>query len=252
MEPGDRYTTFENLDSELKDIKETCSKLFSENWEENFEAITELRSYTKYNFEEFKHYWTYLRPRIMQVSFSLRSFLSKNSLMLLSELFSQPRPEMTPTDILESLLNKSSSEKSFLKSEILTAISNICQNFLNLEIFKVILQQTFSKSSGIAKISLKLVEKHIEKLGPSDKFEVLLMLEEGKRQEHQILGKKVFTELQLTWPEFKESCEKLSENRKKWLLGLSKEKISEKPSLKALISQSKKIPKENSDIFINE
>lgn len=252
MEPGDRYTTYENLSTELKDIKETCTKLFSENWEENFEAVTELRAFIKFNWEDFKHYWTYLRPRIMQVSFSLRSFLSKNSLMLLSELFGEPREGMVPTDILEFLLSKSASEKLFLKSEILTAVSNLCENFANIEIFKVVVQKSLSKSAEIAKVSLNLLEKSYEKLGFSDKFELLLMLEGGKRQEHLNIGKKIYSDLDSGWSDFQETREKLSDKRKKWLQTLAKEKNSVKPSIKSFISQTKKVFKENPDIFINE
>src|SRR5574343_467448 len=98
MEPGDRYVSFLALERPDKDIKEVVQMIFEQDWQMNFDSVTQLRGFIKFCWEEFSHYFGYLRPRIMNLAFSIRSSLSKNTLMLLSELFITQREGMMPTD----------------------------------------------------------------------------------------------------------------------------------------------------------
>jgi hypothetical protein len=253
MEAGDRYTTFSSLPEPSKDIKTTVESLFSNDWSLNFEAITELRSFLKFKWEEFSNYFTYLRPRIMQLAFSIRSTLAKNSLMFLSELFSCSRPGMVPTDILDLLLSKSASEKSFLKSEILTAIQNICENFTGFEVFLIVLSHCSSKSLGICKVALGFLEKLVGRMDFHQKFEAMvLIIEDGKRQELQALAKKFLIEVESDSELFRMKFENLPEKSKKKVLSLTASKSTKKESLKEMLKQRQGPNKENFEIMLNQ
>ena len=251
MEAGDRYVSYLALEKPQKDIKDIVLMLLSDDWQMNFDSVTELRGFMKFNWEEFSHYFGYLRPRIMNLAFSIRSSLAKNTLMLLSELFSTTREGMIPSDILDTLLSKSSSEKSFLKSEILTAIQNICDNFISFEIFEVILSSSFSKSTSVSKTSLHYLSSLLLKMPLESKFEALPLLEEGKRCEHQVIAKKILTELDLTMADFREKVKTLPEKSQKWIQSLVSSKSIQKPSLKEIIKQNK-ANKENFEVILNE
>jgi CLASP N terminal len=218
---SERYTTYEDLLQSVQDIKETTVLLFSDNWEENFHSITHLRSCVKYNWEEFQHYWEYIRPRILQLASSLRSTLAKNALILISEILKFPRENFEISEILNMLLNKSAIEKSFIKSEIITGIENACNNYPSLVNSEILLCHSFSKSNNISKISLKYLDIMLTKLALDEKFNILAKLNQGKRYEHNIIAKKILLDLESNWNELPGQLETLDPKIKTWIATLA-------------------------------
>lgn len=209
MEAASRYLKFEDLPSQYKNIKEICPLLFSNNWEDNFQSLTDLRSFLKFNWNEFQHYWNYLRPRILNLTTSIRSVLAKNALLFISELLIIKRPHLHIPDILQLLISKSAVEKSFLKDEVINAIKNACDNYSCIENCDVLLRQSFSKSAVVSKIALKYLEQMVGKLNCEEKFEIVLRLADGKRQDHFLIGKKIVTELEAVWGDFNSEIDKI-------------------------------------------
>jgi hypothetical protein len=209
MEAASRYTKFEDLPSQCRNIKEICPLLFSNNWEDNFQSLTDLRSFIKFNWDEFQHYWKYLRPRILNLTISIRSALAKNALLFISELLIIQRPLLQIPDILELLISKSAVEKSFLKDEVINAIKNACENYSCIENCDVLLRQSFSKSAVVSKIALKYLEQMVGKLGFEEKFEIVVRLADGKIQDHFLIGKKIVTELEAAWGDFNSAIDKI-------------------------------------------
>ncbi|OMJ65490.1 hypothetical protein SteCoe_38122 [Stentor coeruleus] len=251
METESRYIKFEDLPSQHKNIKEICLLLFSSNWEENFESLNDTRSFIKFNWDEFQHYWKYLRPRILNLTTSIRSVLAKNALLFISELLIITRPQLKIPDILQLLISKSAVEKSFLKDEVLNAIKNACDNYPCIENCDVFISQSFSKSAVVSKIALKYLEQMVCKLGYEEKFNVLLRLADGKRQDHILIGKKIITELETAWEDYNSEIDKVlntgtdcpeikvDEKVKNWVSLLVNSKKQEKVPIKDLIKKQK-------------
>lgn len=240
MEPASgRYTNFEDLSQPTVDIKESTRLLFSENWEDNFKSITQLRAFSKHSWEEFKYYQLFLKPRIFQLAASLRSTLAKNTLMLITEMLNEFREDFDITDILIMLLSRSSVEKSFLKSEVINGIQNGCFNYPSLANCEAILMNSFSKSLGIVKISLKFLDLMVGKLGKDEKFKILLLLADGKRQEHSVIAKKILVELELTWDDIHNNLQGLNQKQSSWISSLKATKNHDKISIKDAIKQKK-------------
>lgn len=239
MEPLEKYTNYEDLSTTLPNIKEITILLFSNNWEDNFESLTRLRTFNKHNWNELKYYWIYLKPRIIELCSSLRSSLSKNALIFVSETLNAKKELFEVKDLLKMLLSKLAIEKSFIKSEVMNGISKICTNYSSLDNCEIILDYTFSKSVNIAKMALKYLENMLSKLSPENNYKVLLRIEKGKRQEHSNLAKKILAELNDEWPEYKNFLD-LEENKlKNWVFGLNKQKPLQTISLKDVIKSKK-------------
>ena len=236
---SERYTKFEDLADGTEDIKDSTRCLFSDDWSENFQAVTKLRAFIKYHWDEFKYYWIYLKPRIFQLCSSLRSTLAKNTLMFMSELLDQYREGLQTNDILILLFSRSSIEKSFLKSETIIGIENACRNYPSSSNCIAILTNSFSKSVGIAKLSFKYLDSMISKLKIEEKFEILLKLSEGKRQEHIVIAKKILLELELAWDDYQSNLLHLSSRLLAWIHELKAPKNQEKLSIKEVIKSKK-------------
>jgi hypothetical protein len=215
--------------------------LFSENWEENLNALAYLRVLLKSNYNEFKSHWENIYPRVVQLCLSIRSAVSKNALNFVAELVSEKREGFETADLLTFLLSKSANEKSFLKSEITNAIENLCVNYPSLNNCQRIVEQSHSKSANVAKVSLKYIEEMVFKLTNEEMLQILIMLMEGKRQEHTSIARKIVINLSKDWEGFEEKVEEMEDKEKKWVRKLSEKKENNKPSLKEMIRMQQNI-----------
>ena len=161
--------------------------------------------------------------------------------MLVAEILNEYREDFEVSEIFSMLLSRSSIEKSFIKTEIVNGLQNACNHYPTLENCQAALNHSFSKSVGIVKISLKLLDTMIGKLSKNEQFSILLKLIEGKRQDHIIIAKKILVELELLWPELPIQISSLDSKLSSWITSLRAPKSKHISSLKDTI----KLKKEN-------
>ncbi|OMJ95027.1 hypothetical protein SteCoe_1729 [Stentor coeruleus] len=244
-----QYTSYEDLPVDLKDIQTISIRINSEQWDENFESLTDLRSFLKYNWTELMPILDTLQPRIVQLTGSLRSALAKNALMFLTELLSTQRENLNVPFLLQSLIAKSAFEKAFIKNEVINAIENACRNYPTLDNCEVLLSYTLSKSVGVAKNALKYLEDMTGKLGNEEKFLVMIKLADGKRQEHAGIAKKIMAELEKNWPEYGQRVEGLNDKGRTWVNMLSAQNKQPKIALRDIIKNKKAEATGQNDLF---
>ena len=128
------YTDFENLQeldiSNLDQIRLILENLNSSDWLAQFKALDDLRRLNKYCknlfFESFDQFVTQIKDQAS----SLKSYLSKNTIILLKEVCNN-RDERIPlwvATILNILVKSYNSPKKIISSEAEAALKNLTEN----------------------------------------------------------------------------------------------------------------------------
>jgi hypothetical protein len=118
----------------MKDIQPKFEEIqtlsLSENWKDKFEAIEQLRILNKFHFDQFCSKLPEATPFIEESIDNLRSNISKNSLLLVSEIFAVPRIYdlgLLLEHVLRPTLLKTTFEKQFIAKEAAQAMKHITQ-----------------------------------------------------------------------------------------------------------------------------
>ncbi len=168
------YTAFEDLQNTFQDMPNIrqiiedirCKVEFSDNWRDHFDAIESLRILNKYNSHETRLHLSFLVDFLQKSLESLRSHLSKNSIMLIKEVFQCYRDnkdsEKFLDQILPTILEKAVSEKGFLKSEARAALKALEKTGCNNNVINVLCRKSFDKNAIISELSFQSLAEIIQ------------------------------------------------------------------------------------------
>lgn len=123
------YTSYESLEPVQPTPETYEGQLKSLDWKVQFATLTALRQLCKHQSDLFFQLSPSLLPLIASLSDSIRSNLSKNALLLLTEMFLEPHPahaELAEA-LVPGLLQKTISEKSFIRQQATAALRNLCR-----------------------------------------------------------------------------------------------------------------------------
>jgi hypothetical protein len=153
------YEKFEDLkefilDDKFEDLlNNTLKNLFDENnWYNQFEAVNDLRRLNKFHFDIFDCIFEKIVSNLAKLTSSIRSNLSKISLMLIKEFFNIRSYLRESKQSLKLLINclvtQSSSMKSFIKEEALGGLDNLASNmeFYSPCIVNILIEECSNKS----------------------------------------------------------------------------------------------------------
>ena len=161
------YTAFDDLANCYEDnsnfgaiISELKEQIESEdNWRIHFAAVETLRVLNKYYPNEIRKYFADLVTFLQKSLESLRSNLSKNTLMLIREVFQSYKHSQALdsflNEILPIILEKSVSEHSFLKSEARAALKALEKTGCNNNVIQVHCSKSFDKNGVISELSFQ-------------------------------------------------------------------------------------------------
>ena len=123
------YTSYEGLEPLQPDPASYEGLLKSLDWKVQFSTLTALRQVCKHHPEVFFQLVDSLLPLVIALSDSIRSNLSKNALLLLTEMFLEPHPlhVQIAEMLVPGLLQKTISEKTFIKQQAAAALRNLCR-----------------------------------------------------------------------------------------------------------------------------
>jgi len=123
------YTSYEALEPLQPDPASYDGLLRSLDWKVQFSTLTVLRQVCKHQRELFFQLAEQLLPLLVALSDSIRSNLSKNALLLLTEMFLEPHPAHAQMAemLVPGLLQKTVCEKTFLKQQAAAALRNLCR-----------------------------------------------------------------------------------------------------------------------------
>jgi len=168
------YTSFDDLTNCYDDssnidaiIEELNSQVHSnENWRVHFDAIESLRVLNKYYSNETRIHLSKLIPFLQRSLESLRSNLSKNTLMLIKEVFQYYRYSHTSDNFLDEILpiilEKAVSEKGFLKNEAKAALKALEKTGCNNNVVQVLCNKSFDKNGIISEVSFQSLTEIIQ------------------------------------------------------------------------------------------
>jgi len=186
------YTAFDDLEncyekdsnfgaiiSELKDQVES-----EDNWRIHFDAVETLRILNKYYPNEIRRFFADLVTFLQKSLESLRSNLSKNTLMLIREIFQAYKHTQALdsflTEIVPIILEKSVSEKSFLKNEARAALKALEITGCNNNVIRVLCDKSFDKNGVISELSFQsltdIIQQAKENLTESISDDILEVL----------------------------------------------------------------------------
>ncbi len=126
-------------------------------WKQKYEALDDIRKLSKFHFTVLVTRLTPLVPFLVECITSLRSNLSKNSLLLVQELFREERDkEMAEfTDgILTSILEKTVFEKAFIAKEAKQAMKDIVNHCQYPQVVKRVAAGCKVKSGPLAELTM--------------------------------------------------------------------------------------------------
>lgn len=174
-------------------------------WKQEFSSINHLRRINKFYPGDMNEVFRIFWPNILSAIDSVKSFIAKNILILLKEVFKNSNGYMIYDEIIlgvtRQLLAKCFCEKSFLKAEAMEAIDALVINCLYDSTILAMCKCCFDKNAQICELSGKLLAKilenmceHLKKLKETtiqDLFITLGRLFDGKRHLLHCLSKEI-------------------------------------------------------------
>lgn len=241
-EVGLEYTHYDFLEESSQDIGVVLYLLHSDNWKENFIGLDQLRAINKYRYADFLDYWPRISDKVIELMDSIRSSISKNALVLLSEVFKTPREhlEMVAQSVVPLLLTKAVNEKSFLRSEALLALSLICDTITCETVAEQLLEGCFRKSGQIADIAFQHLSVLLPRLNPQISLFISVRLLSCKRQGTMTGTKEFLKKLSQTWPEFNTALMGLPGQDQEKINGAIQTKPKRLGGIRELIQKSRK------------
>ena len=162
----------ENISSNLTKMVETPK------WKLTFDAMIYFRSLNKQNPSLIKKIIPQLTKHLIKLSNSIRSGISKESIILVGEIlqFFVNDNSAEDLDIIKQLLNilfqSSTNNKKFIKDASNESIQNGIvnnKNYLNLETICIIIDLMKDKKSSVCEVCFKVYEQMIKNIDLNNK-----------------------------------------------------------------------------------
>ncbi len=158
------YEDTSNFGAIISDLKEQVTS--EDNWRIHFDAIESLRVLNKYYPNDIRKYFADLSVFLQKSMESLRSNLSKNTLMLIREIFESYKHTQSLDEFLKEIvpiiLEKSVSEKSFLKNEARAALKALEKTGCNNNVIQVLCNKSFDKNGVISELSFQALTEVVQ------------------------------------------------------------------------------------------
>lgn len=158
------YEDTSNFGAIISDLKEQVTT--EDNWRIHFDAIESLRILNKYYPNDIRKYFADLIVFLQKSMESLRSNLSKNTLMLIREIFESYKHTQSLDEFLKEIvpiiLEKSVSEKSFLKNEARAALKALEKTGCNNNVIQVLCNKSFDKNGVISELSFQALTEVVQ------------------------------------------------------------------------------------------
>lgn len=254
------YKNATDLAGIMKELKEQTNP--DANWKEHFDVIENLRVLNKFYANEFRTHLSEFNDFLQKSVESLRSNLSKNALMLIKEVFHSYRNSDSSESFLNSIvpiiLEKSVSEKGFLKNEARAALKALEKTGCNNHVIKVLCDRSFDKNGVISELSFQSLAEivHEAKENLSEKINqehLEILLEtiahsiDGKRAVNKRVAKGLCVQLkgiyssqEMDFEKFMKEKTKLKEKEVKLIMESFKKNINNtRPDLSGFIKTKK-------------
>lgn len=170
------YTTYEDLPNffnnittvDFPNIFEILYTLVKDDpdWRVQFDVIENLRIINKYSPKELKPYLGQFSIFLQRCIDNLRTNLSKNTLLLMKELFLHFKDIDLSEEFLNAnlskVLEKAISDKGFIKTEARSALKTLEKTGCSNAVIKVLCDKTFDKNVNISEISFQTLADTIK------------------------------------------------------------------------------------------
>ena len=162
----------ENISSNLTKMVETPK------WKLTFDAMIYFRSLNKQNPSLIKKIIPQLTKHLIKLSNSIRSGISKESIILVGEILqffvndNNAEDLDTIKQLLNILIQSSTSNKKFIKDASNESIQNGIvnnKNYLNLEMICIIIDLMKDKKSSVCEVCFKVYEQMIKNVDLNNK-----------------------------------------------------------------------------------
>ena len=162
----------ENISSNLTKMVETPK------WKLTFDAMIYFRSLNKQNPSLIKKIIPQLTKHLIKLSNSIRSGISKESIILVGEILqffvndNNAEDLDTIKQLLNILIQSSTSNKKFIKDASNESIQNGIvnnKNYLNLEMICIIIDLMKDKKSSVCEVCFKVYEQMIKNIDLNNK-----------------------------------------------------------------------------------
>ena len=170
------YTKYEDLPSlgnnfDVVSVVNTLKMYFENksNWKSPFDALDNLRILNKYYPNELNNivamFWKY----IVECIESPKTFIAKNALLFVTEVFMNSKNVRIHDDIIKGLvphvLAKASSEKGFMKKEAQNALKELTVNCCYDITIMVLCTHTLDKNPAIGDIAILTLAQILNNIG---------------------------------------------------------------------------------------
>ena len=169
------YVKFEDLEYLAPDCDKALllarlkEGLESKDWKQNNLAIDILRSINKYYPVDMNQICQTFWKNIIECLNSLRSALSKNTLMFVAELFQQTKGiklhDQIIAELVPLLTMKCYNDKCFLKVEAQRAIDAMVTNCVYDSTLVAFCKECFSKNAHVSELATKVIARLIGLIG---------------------------------------------------------------------------------------
>jgi len=170
-----RYLSFEELEpiemlSQTDNfVAQVQSELKSEEWTAQYDTLNVLRRLNKFHWSDLMPHLELLTPLIAEAVESLRSNISKNALLLVTEMFSFKREDGHNSHIVNYLIPvvflKSINDKQFISLQAQRALSALSEFWLYEETLICLKERCEEKNARISVKAAEYLLKTVANLG---------------------------------------------------------------------------------------
>jgi len=249
-------TDFQNLFNDLQSqIKEDAD------WKIQFDVIENLRILNKFHPKEVGKYLHQFPAFLQRCIDNLRTNLSKNTLLLIKEVFMNFR-EVRPSEellyfILPKVIEKGTSEKNFLKNEAKGALCALSKSGCCDPVVKILCERTFDKNPNISELAFQTLSETVKEAkenlmgsissGPLELlFSTIAKTINGKRAVSKRTAEELCIELRGTLPTIESDLEDYLKSELKMV------DSEAKVIVKAMENKKKMVVKNNFSSFLKE
>lgn len=236
------YTPSESLEETKQEVTIILALLHSNDWKNEFLALDQLRALLKFRWDEFLVNWPLAHTKVLELTDSPRSNLSKNALMLFTDCFQGAHSgiEELIVQALPVLFIKATNDKTFIKTEALAALTVLSTVYSGSFLAYQLVEYCFHRATNICELAFDKLTVILRTLPQEEAFRILLRLLDCKRQRILSLTEKHLSELKDNWSGFERELATLkAADREKVRLCLCCKTTQPQMSLKDFIKQKK-------------
>jgi hypothetical protein len=184
LPPAATYSEYADLQDTPVEPEVLFEMLRSPDWRIQFEGLDLVRVLCKFQWELLFSISADALTKVVELTDSPRSTLSKKALTALAEIFLIPRREVAEIigQVAPMLLLKSQSEKSFLKKEAHAALDLASRNCACDALVDVLTQHCSHKSGSLADTAFHYLEIALPRVPEAVAFYACASLVDSKRK----------------------------------------------------------------------